>query len=131
MKLSALIPALAIVGATTVVHTQQPVPFEGERHVRVMTRNVYHGVNTQIFDVPNATSVADLLSKVAAVYSGYFASNFQERAMAGSRRRRAVSGKLGPYQHCFLNADPVRSGRLNHDPSARALSVSGWLWRKA
>ena len=38
MKLSALIPALAIVGTTTAVHTQQPVPFEGERHVRVMTR---------------------------------------------------------------------------------------------
>ena len=55
----------------------QPVPFEGERHVRVMTRNVYHGVNTQIFDVPNATSVADLLSKVAAVIPGTLRATFR------------------------------------------------------
>lgn len=102
MKLSALIPALAIVGATTVVHTQQPVPFAGERHVRVMTRNVYHGVNTQIFDVPNATSVADLLNKVAAVYTGYLASNFQERAMALAAEIEATRPDLVGVQEAVL-----------------------------
>jgi endonuclease/exonuclease/phosphatase family metal-dependent hydrolase len=53
-----------------------------ERVVRVLTRNVYHGVNAEIFAVPSATSQLDLLKKVAAVYQGYLARNFPERATA-------------------------------------------------
>ena len=51
-----------------------------ERIVRVMTRNVYHGVNAEIFAVPAATNFVELLSAVGAVYDGYFARHFEERA---------------------------------------------------
>jgi endonuclease/exonuclease/phosphatase family metal-dependent hydrolase len=47
-----------------------------------MTRNVYHGVDAEIFAVPTATSLIDLLGKVAAVYQGYHLRNFPERAAA-------------------------------------------------
>jgi hypothetical protein len=45
-------------------------------------RDVYHEVDAEIFDVPNATSTLDLLAKVAAVYQGYLGRNFPERAAA-------------------------------------------------
>ena len=40
------------------------------------TGNVYHGVDAEIFDVPRATSLSDLLNKVAAVYQGCHLRNF-------------------------------------------------------
>jgi endonuclease/exonuclease/phosphatase family metal-dependent hydrolase len=64
------------------VGAQQAVPFRGERIVTVMTRNVYHGVNAEMSQVATATSLPDLLSKVAAVYNGYHVRNFPERAAA-------------------------------------------------
>ena len=47
-----------------------------ERVVRVMTRNVYHGVDAEIFDVPNGASTTDLLAKVTAVYRRYLCATF-------------------------------------------------------
>ena len=61
---------------------QPTAPREGDRIVTVMARNVYHGVNDEIFAVPGATSFSDLLNRVAAVYQGYFTRNFHERAAA-------------------------------------------------
>ena len=49
---------------------QQTAPREGDRIVTVMSRNVYHGVNDEIFAVPAATSFSDLLERVALVYQG-------------------------------------------------------------
>ncbi len=61
---------------------QQAVPFRGDRMVTVMTRNVYHGINAEFHEVATATSLRDLLIKVAAAYNGYHARNFPERAAA-------------------------------------------------
>jgi endonuclease/exonuclease/phosphatase family metal-dependent hydrolase len=66
-----LVPAIAVVPGVAVAD---------DRTVTVMARNVYHGVNNEIFAVPTATGFADLLVKVAAVYNGYFARKFHERA---------------------------------------------------
>ena len=52
------------------------------RPITVMTQNVYNGVDAQIAAIPLATSPADLIAKVGAVYNGYFARRFPERAAA-------------------------------------------------
>jgi len=58
------------------------LPAAAERAVTVMSRNVYHGVDAEITAVAGATGLLDLLQKVAAVYQGYHARNFPERAAA-------------------------------------------------
>ncbi len=72
---------LAIAFAPTTATAGGPENDDG-RVVRVMTRNLYHGVDAELFAVPMATSFSDLLAKVAAVYVGYHARNFPERAAA-------------------------------------------------
>ena len=52
------------------------------RPVRVVTLNVYHGVGAEFAAAASATSFADFLQKAAAVYHGYHARNFPERAAA-------------------------------------------------
>lgn len=61
---------------------QEGAAFGLGRPVTLMTWNVYHGVDAQIFDVLTATSELDLYQKVAAVYDAYAASQFGERATA-------------------------------------------------
>jgi endonuclease/exonuclease/phosphatase family metal-dependent hydrolase len=61
---------------------QQPVPFAGDRIVKVMTQNVYNGVDDLLAQLPAATGFVDLATRVAAVYGGYFERNFPERAAA-------------------------------------------------
>jgi endonuclease/exonuclease/phosphatase family metal-dependent hydrolase len=73
-----------------------------DRVVRVMTRNVYHGVDAEIFAVPSATSLADLLAKVAAVYQGYFTRNFPERAAALAAEIDATRPDLIGLQEAIL-----------------------------
>ena len=78
LTITCLLLSIAI-GPST--FAQGPAGDDG-RVVRVMTRNVYHGVDAEIFAVPAATSFTDLLVKVAAVYQGYHTRNFPERAAA-------------------------------------------------
>lgn len=80
-------PSIAVIGvlviASAAAPRAQPSAAPGpNRLIRLMTQNVYHGVDAEIFAVPQATSQADLLDKVAAVYNGYLARNFPERAAA-------------------------------------------------
>lgn len=74
--------AVLFTALPTVPLAQQPTPIIPGRLIRVMTRNVYHGVDAEILSVPQATSLPDLLNKVADVYNGYFERNFPERAAA-------------------------------------------------
>ena len=76
--------------------------FDGNRVVRVMARNVYHGVNNEIFAVPSATSLPDLLNKVAAVYQGYFTRNFPERAAALAAEIDAARPELIGLQEAIM-----------------------------
>src|SRR5215510_9680827 len=73
-----------------------------ERVVRVMTRNVYHGVDAEILAVPTATNLSDLLAKVATVYNGYFARNFPERAAALAAEIDATRPELIGLQEAIL-----------------------------
>ena len=76
--------------------------FDGNRVVRVMARNVYHGVDNEIFAVPSATSLPDLLNKVAAVYQGYFTRNFPERAAALAAEIDAARPELIGLQEAIM-----------------------------
>lgn len=74
--------------------------------VRVLTRNVYHGVDAEIFDVPSASDTDDLLQKVAAVYQGYLDRNFPVRADVLAAEIAATRPHLIGLQEAVL----VRTG---------------------
>jgi endonuclease/exonuclease/phosphatase family metal-dependent hydrolase len=84
------------------LHAQQGVPFAGDRVVTVMTQNLYSGVDDEIFAVPSAVSFPDLLAKVAAVYNGYFARNFPERAARIAAEVAATHPDLIALQEAVL-----------------------------
>jgi endonuclease/exonuclease/phosphatase family metal-dependent hydrolase len=48
--------------------------------IKVMTRNVYHGVNAELADAAAAPTQAQFFVKAAAVFNGYHQRNFPERA---------------------------------------------------
>jgi endonuclease/exonuclease/phosphatase family metal-dependent hydrolase len=78
-----LLSVLVIVlGYWTTPGSARFVPDDDQRVVRVMTRNVYHGVDAEIFAVGGATSGLDLATRVTAVYDGYLLRNFPARAVA-------------------------------------------------
>ena len=99
---------------------QQTTPFEGDRIIRVMARNVYHGVNDEIFAVPAATSLPDLLDRVAAVYHGYFARKFHERAAAIAAEIDATRPELIGLQEAVL----VRTQFPADGPATPATTVA-------
>jgi endonuclease/exonuclease/phosphatase family metal-dependent hydrolase len=70
--------------------------------VRVMTRNVYHGVDAEIFAVPSATSFPALLQGVRAVYEGYYARKFPARAAALAREIAETAPDLIGLQEVML-----------------------------
>ena len=51
-----------------------------DRTVTVMTRNVYHGVNAEFNRAASAGTFGEFLAATSAVFNGYHASNFPERA---------------------------------------------------
>ena len=75
------LPGMLVLLACSPAAAGEPSPL-AQHQVTVMSCNVYHGVNAEIFSVPGATSLPDLLNRVAAVYQGYQARNFEERAQA-------------------------------------------------
>ena len=87
---------------TSPVEAQQAVPFRGDRTVTVMTRNVYHGVNAEFAGVATAKSPIDLFMKVAAVYAGYQARTFPERAAALAAEIDATRPDLIGLQEAVL-----------------------------
>src|SRR5262245_8167484 len=102
MRTSLVVAALLATSVSTPAAAQQAVPFRGERVITVMSRNVYHGVNAELFGVASATSFPDLLAKVAAVYRGYQARNFPERAAALAAEIDATRPELIGLQEAIL-----------------------------
>lgn len=105
--------ALALL-ACQVAAADPPAP-PAQHQINVMSYNVYHGVNTEIFSVPGATSLLDLLNRVAAVYQGYQSRNFAERAQALAAEIEAAQPALVGLQEAVL----VRTGAL-FDPAPAA-----------
>src|SRR3989442_14094354 len=97
-----------------------PVAAAEERTVTVMTRNVYHGVDAEIFAVATATSFPDLLAKVAAVYNGYLARKFHERAAALAAEIDAVRPDLIGLQEAVL----IRTQAPPDGPATPATTVT-------
>ncbi len=95
------IPLLIMLSSAS-VNAQQGVPFAGDRVVTVMTQNVYNGVDDKLDAVATANSFPDLLQKVAAVYQGYFARNFPERAAAFAAEIEAKRPDLIGLQEAIL-----------------------------
>ncbi len=102
MKRLIALAALVVLGMPPAALAQQAVPFAGDRVVRIMTRNVYHGVNAELAAAGAATSFADFLSKTAAVYQGYHARNFPERAAALAAEIDATRPELVGLQEAVL-----------------------------
>jgi endonuclease/exonuclease/phosphatase family metal-dependent hydrolase len=94
--------AVLLIASASATFAQQSASLGPNRLVRVMTQNVYHGVDAEIFAVPTATSQADLLNKVAAVYNGYLARNFPERAAALALEIDATRPDLIGLQEAIL-----------------------------
>lgn len=102
MNVLATTAAVLLGLASAAAGGQQSIPFEGERRVRVMTRNVDHGVIKQIRDVATAGSFPDLLAKVSAVYDGYSEGNFPARAEALAAEIDAIRPELIGVQEAVL-----------------------------
>src|SRR6059036_1417136 len=115
MKMRILMTVLLLVSLSTIAHAEN----DG-RLVTVMTQNVYGGVDAEIFAVPTATSFLDLLVKVVAVYQGYFARNFPERAAAIAAEIQRVQPDLIAPQEALL----VRTQYPADGPATAATSVA-------
>jgi hypothetical protein len=101
MKTLILSLALAICLAMP-ASAQESLPPASEREVTVMTRNVDHGVLAELQAVATATSVEDLMLKVAGVYQAYVATNFPERAEALAIEIEAIQPDLIGLQEAVL-----------------------------
>src|SRR5439155_20943725 len=82
MRYSMLVATVLVMLICDPVAAEELTPFRGERTLTVMTQNVYHGVNAELYGVATATDFRHLLIKVAAVYNGYHTRSFPERAAA-------------------------------------------------
>jgi len=72
------------------------------RTVTVMTQNVYHGVNAELYGVATATDLRDLMIKVAAVFNGYHTRDFPQRAAALAAEIDAARPELIGLQEAVL-----------------------------
>ncbi len=115
---SAIMLSLMLSSAPSIV--QQGVPFAGDRVGTVMSRNVYHGVDAEISALPTASGFFDLLGKVKAVYLGYLARNFPERAAALAAEVDATRPELIGLQEAIL----VRTDFPMDGPTTPATTVA-------
>jgi endonuclease/exonuclease/phosphatase family metal-dependent hydrolase len=102
MKALVFVTILVLLLSSTPVSAQITNPSGSDREITVLSLNVYHGVNAEIFAVPGATDFPDLLQKVAAVYQGYFTRNFPERAAALAAEVEASQPDLIGLQEAVL-----------------------------
>lgn len=108
--------ALALLVGDPVVADDPDPP--AQHQITVMSYNVYHGVDLEIFRVPGATDLPDLLNRVAAVYQGYQARNFPERAQALAAEIEAGQPALIGLQEAVL----VRTGALFNPSRAETIA---------
>src|SRR5437773_4710776 len=73
-----------------------------DRVVSVMTRNVYHGVDAEFAQATGATTFLQFLTAVGAVFQGYYARNFPERAAALAAEIDAAQPDLIGLQEVVL-----------------------------
>lgn len=116
MKRSLLTVLLSITAFATVTTAQDS---SADRTVTVMTRNVYGGVDAEIFAIPSSTDFPDLVQKVAAVYQGYFTRRFPERAAAIAAEIQATRPDLIGIQEALL----VRTQYPPDGPATAATEV--------
>src|SRR5437773_45669 len=102
MRTVALAIAMLVVVAWTTPILADDNDHKSKQTITVMTRNVYHGVDAEINAVATATNLPDLLNKVAAVYQGYLARNFPERAAAFAAEIDALRPALIGLQEAIL-----------------------------
>ena len=113
------ITAIFGLGATQMGFAQQAKHFDGDRVVTVMTRNVYHGVADELAVVSAATSLPDFVTKAAAVYQGYHARKFDERAAALAAEIDAARPDLIGLQEAML----IRTQSPADGPATPATTV--------
>lgn len=101
-RFAAAMACLLALLTTQTGSAQQPIPFVGDRTITVMSRNVYHGVNDEIFAVAGATGLQDLLARVAAVYQGYVSRDFHKRGEAIAAEIAAARPELVGLQEAIL-----------------------------
>jgi endonuclease/exonuclease/phosphatase family metal-dependent hydrolase len=101
MKFTYLLASVLAFSAAQAVGPQDPPP-AADRVVTVMSLNANHGVAVELNAVAGATDFNDLLLRVAAVYQGYFARNFHERAAAMAARIEAERPDLVGVQEAVL-----------------------------
>ena len=89
-----------------------------QHQLTFMTRNVYHGVDAEIFSVPSAGTFQELLNRVAAVYLGYQARDFPARAQALAAEIDATRPALIGVQEAVL----VRTGPFLSPASAETVA---------
>lgn len=119
-----LIAALAALTVTCGLAATAPVRADG-RHglaptLTVMSWNVSDGVAAELNAVPTATGLPDLLQKVAAVYQGYFARDFADRADAIARQIALHRPELVGLQEVLL----VRTQSPADGPATQATAVA-------
>lgn len=119
MRQLLVITAILGLGTTQVAFAQQGKHSDGDRVVRVMTRNVYHGVGNELAAVSGATSFQDFLTKAAAVYQGYHTRNFAERAAALAAEIDAARPDLIGLQEAVL----IRTQSPADGPATPATTV--------
>lgn len=119
MKAAVVAAALCALPAVS-AYAQQAIPFAGDREVTILTRNVYHGVDAELDAVPAAANFGELLARVAAVYSGYFARNFPERAAALADEAASTRPELIALQEAVL----VRTQTPADGPATPATEVA-------
>ena len=121
MKVHALAIALLVASAVAMpALAQHRVPFPDGRTVTVMSWNVSNGVDAELAAVPSAANLPDLLQKVAAVYQGYVARNFPDRAAAIADQVAAHRPDLIGLQEAVL----VRTQSPPDGPSTPATMVA-------
>jgi endonuclease/exonuclease/phosphatase family metal-dependent hydrolase len=107
------------VGSTQATLARNGEVDNGDRVVRIMTRNVYHGVGPELDAVASATNFSDFLTKAAAVYQGYHTRNFPERASALAAEIDAARPDLVGLQEAVL----IRTQSPADGPATPATTV--------
>jgi endonuclease/exonuclease/phosphatase family metal-dependent hydrolase len=90
------------------------------RLVTVMTQNVYHGVDAELNQAAAATSLEALFVAAAAVFNGYHARNYPERAAALAAEIEATRPDVIGLQEAVL----VRTDTPTDGPATPAIVVS-------
>jgi hypothetical protein len=111
--------AVSMVLAAATPARAEPL-FAPAHTLTVMSWNVSDGVAAELAQVPTAAGLPDLLHKVAAVYQGYFARDFHDRAHAIAAQVAAHRPDLIGLQEAVL----VRTQSPPDGPATPATTIA-------